>query len=391
VFKLKDEDKAEILSITGYTLRAVGRLEEAIQPLQSGLSEYINQEHWEYAAIDAGNLSELYLTLGEVNKAIELARKSVYFADRSDNVYQKMDKRTLLADTLHQSGKIFESYSMFIEAENIQKEINPDYPLLHSFRGFRFCELLLSQARYKDIQKRAVLALHDWIKLEGRLLDIGLDKLSLGKAYLAEALTSPFIPLQKKKILNNVADYLNQAVAGLREAGNQDDLPRGLFARAFCYRLQNQFPQAWNDLEEAREIAERGEMKLWLVDYHLEASRLLISEFGFRNADHQHVAHTVETFHENTLRDVETFHEMSLQQQQIQMADDHLKQASELVKQTKYHRRDPEVELGYAGLFLAQGDQVKAREHLGKAKVLLDKMGIRCWDFEVQRLEEGIW
>jgi len=80
------------------------------------------------------------------------------------------------------------------------------------------------------------------------------------------------------------ADYLNQAVAGLREAGTQHHIPRGLFARSFYYRVQNQFPQAWDDLEEAREIAERGSMGLWLVDYHLEASRLLISEFGFRNA-----------------------------------------------------------------------------------------------------------
>jgi hypothetical protein len=40
------------------------------------------------------------------------------------------------------------------------------------------------------------------------------------------------------------------------------------------YRSQNEFALAWADLEEAREIAERGEMKLHLADYHLEAGRL---------------------------------------------------------------------------------------------------------------------
>ena len=78
----------------------------------------------------------------------------------------------------------------------------------------------------------------------------------------------------------------------MREAGTQHELPRALFAHAFYSRIQNQFPQAWDDLEEAREIAERGSMNLWLVDYHLEASRLLISEFGFRNVDNQHAAYT---------------------------------------------------------------------------------------------------
>jgi hypothetical protein len=61
-----------------------------------------------------------------------------------------------------------------------------------------------------------------------------------------------------------------------------------------------------------------------------------------------------------------------------------------LVQKTGYHRRDPEVELGYAGLFLAQGEQDKARERLGTAKTVLDKMGIRMWDFWVREMEENL-
>ena len=68
----------------------------------------------------------------------------------------------------------------------------------------------------------------------------------------------------------------------------------------------------------------------------------------------------------------------------------HATKAAELVQQTGYHRRDPEVEMGYANLFLAQGDQVKARKHLGKAKQLLDKMRIRMWDFEIRAIEKEL-
>jgi hypothetical protein len=68
----------------------------------------------------------------------------------------------------------------------------------------------------------------------------------------------------------------------------------------------------------------------------------------------------------------------------------HVEKADKLVQKTGYHRRSPEVEMGYAGLFFAQGEQDRAGEHLGKAKALLDKMGIRMWDFEVRRLEQFI-
>ena len=77
--------------------------------------------------------------------------------------------------------------------------------------------------------------------------------------------------------LVQAADYLNQAVAGLREAGAQEFIVRGLLARAALYRAQGEFAKAWEDLEEAREIAERGEMNLHLVDYHLEACRVNIA------------------------------------------------------------------------------------------------------------------
>ncbi len=171
-----------------------------------------------------------------------------------------------------------------------------------------------------------------------------------------------FKNLPKKLYGKELPDTLEEmeplfaAVAGLRESGDQDILPLALFARAFCYRIQNQFPQAWDDLEEAREIAERGSMKLWLVDYHLEAVRLRIAEFGFRNADKPQ--------------------ELNRDEMLAQIKTD-MEQADQLVKETGYHRRDPEVELGYAGLFFAQGDQTKAQEHLAKAKQMLDKMGIR--------------
>jgi hypothetical protein len=79
---LTDADKAAILSWAGFSLRALGRLREAAQPMQAGLEMRIKQKAWINAAMAGCNLSELYLTLGEVEAAVSSARQSVDFADR---------------------------------------------------------------------------------------------------------------------------------------------------------------------------------------------------------------------------------------------------------------------------------------------------------------------
>lgn len=441
--KLKDQEKAVLLNYAGFALRALGRLREAAQPMQAGLEMRIKQKEWKSAAINAGNLSELYLTLGEVKEAVRYARQSVDFADRSGDGFLKEAMRTTLADALHQAGlsaeaeELAQAKDWFRHAETMQQKRQPEYRYLYSLRGFQFCDLLLDQGQAQEVLERAKQAL-EWAEefAGAAILDFALNKLSLGRAYLLEAVaagfpprggikggvpsqstkTSPSIPLQRGKLLQQAADYLNHAVAGLRESGNQDDLPRGLFARACYHRLQGQFPQAWEDLAEALEIAERGSMGLWLVDYHLEASRLLISEFGFRNLEEQSSVISQQSSVSSGQSAVAS-NQLSVDSNQLTVDSDqlsvgewqviiggrvvtlnreemmgrlklHVEQAAELVQKTGYHRRDPEVELGFAGLYLAQRDLGRAREHLARGKKLLEKMGIRCWDFWVKQLSE---
>ena len=102
-------------------------------------------------------------------------------------------------------------------------------------------------------------------------------------------------------------EQLNRAVEGLREGSRQDYLPRAFVARAVLYRQQKEFSKAWSNLEEAREIAERGGMKLYLADYHLEACRVCLDE------------------------------------RKKEEAREHLDNARKLIEETGYHRRDREV------------------------------------------------
>ncbi len=273
---LSEQDKALVLSCAAFDLRALGRLLEAVQPMRAGLENYIQQKDLKGAAVDANNLSELMLTLGDVPAAVAYARQSVGYADRSRDWGKQMINRTALADALLQSGRLKEAEQLFRQAEDMQKKRQPEYPFLYSFQGYRFCDLLLAQGRYAEVRERAEKALEIVLDGSRNLLDIALNKLSLGRARLLSALkgapssgTSP-----GSGPLSRAMTFLTEAVEGLREAGTQDHLPRGLLARAEAYRHLGDHARARHDLEEALDIAGSGSMKLFICDYHLEAGRL---------------------------------------------------------------------------------------------------------------------
>ena len=71
----------------------------------------------------------------------------------------------------------------------------------------------------------------------------------------------------------------DHAVAGLRAAGQQDFLPRGLLTRAWLRHCLGDDPGARADLDEVERIARRGGMRLHLADLHLTRARL----FGDRD------------------------------------------------------------------------------------------------------------
>ncbi|MFB3895359.1 MAG: CHAT domain-containing protein [bacterium] len=261
------EDETGVLSWAGSRLHALGRLQEARIPMEIGLLMRIQQENWKDAAIIAGNLSELTLTLGEITTAVDYARQSIAFADQSKDAFQRLSKRTILADILHQQGDLATAEQLFLEAEKIQQEYQPEYSILYSIWGFWFCDLLLSQNQIDRVQKRTYKTI-EIARQNKWLLSIALDNLSLGRADLLEGLTISEISFQ------NAKQHLNQAVQSLREAGTQHHIPRGLLVRAVLRRVTKSFISSWYDLEEAKEIAKRGEMKLYLADYHLEVARL---------------------------------------------------------------------------------------------------------------------
>jgi len=164
--------------------------------------------------------------------------------------------------------------------------------------------MLLSQGKVAEVQRRADYALKIVLQGSRNLQDIALNHLSLGRAHL---LQETFRVLETLKVCTT---YLDRAVGGLRQAGQQDELPRGLLARAELRRGTGELDKARRDLDEAFSIASRGGMRLFEADCHLAYARWYLAA---KRGD------------------------------AMAQAREHLAKAKQIIEQTGYHRRDQEV------------------------------------------------
>ncbi|MBK6998885.1 MAG: hypothetical protein IPH35_02540 [Rhodoferax sp.] len=282
VSSLTDGAKNWLLKQAAFCLRALGRLEESLEPMRASVELGEKYEDWRSVAIGYGSLSELQLSLGRVADAVADAGQAVVYADRSGDAFLGIAGRTTLAEARHQQGQREAARADFVAAEQMLAQRQPGYPLLHSLQGFRYCDLLLAQAERGawdgredaglagvcgGVSKRAAQTLA-WAEPHKVLLDIALDHLTLARCALYADL------LQGQAPGATARQETETAVTGLRQAGQQDEIPRGLLTRAWLRHRLNDPAAAAADLIEAQQIAERGEMKLHLADIHLTRARL---------------------------------------------------------------------------------------------------------------------
>jgi hypothetical protein len=289
---LTEADQAWLLNQAAYSLRALGRLSEALQPMRAGLEMAVRLKDWMNAAIGASSLSELEVMLGRLPDAVTDARQSITYADQSGDALVRMARRTSAADALHQSGQRMEAGTLFAEAERMQQEKQPQFDLLYSLAGVRYCDWLLAPAEQAawqqlldqplsnsrsqisdglvEVERRATAVIKRRNGLQTYvLLDIALDHLTLARVGLIRAILANPLP-QPKLNLPHVA----AAVNGLRAAGQMDHLPRGLLTASLYHFVRGEHALALKHLADAQQIAERGPMPLFLADIHLTRARL---------------------------------------------------------------------------------------------------------------------
>ncbi|WP_146066896.1 ATP-binding protein [Candidatus Venteria ishoeyi] len=303
ISELKDTSKGFILNEVALCLRAQSRLREALEPMRAGEDMRVAQESWLNAAKSAGNLSELQVTLGDLSAAVESAQRSVAWADKSEDAFWRMVSHTTLADALQLSGDSEAALVLFAEAEIMQQEWQPEYPLLYGLQGYRYCDALLAGVVQMDDSAARALILElrewgektlDWVTnhfTNMGLLDISLHHLSLARVlalstrFAADgAGANPPYTDDSSAQAAEIGGHFQQAVAGLRDCGQVQELPRGLLHRATWYMQQGRLAAAQRDLQEALQIAQRGEMRLFEVDARLGFAALLKLP-GFENRE----------------------------------------------------------------------------------------------------------
>ncbi len=308
---LMNTDQASILNWAGSDLLALGRLCEALESMQAAVDISMKQENWGEVAANTSNLSELQLILGDVAAALSSGQRSVDYADQSKKLFERMMVRTTHADALHQAGRTMLAIELFNEAEQFQQKHQPEHPRLYSLWSYRYCDLLLAQDRTVEVMERAEYSLEIFTS-QCHLLSIALDQLILGRVFLQQG------------DFPQATNWLDQAVVGLRKAGTQHYLPRGLLARAALHRdtrnPNQDFTRARQDLQEVYDISEPSGMRLHLTDYHLEMARLLIAE------------------QENPMK---THVEQG--ESAVLSVQEHVAQAAKLIEETGYKRRLSEL------------------------------------------------
>ena len=308
----------------GLQSACIGRLTEAVEPMQVSLkmSEDVQawkeaagrarnpseldatlgrlEDAWKEAANRATNLSELEVTLGRLAEAVADARRAVEFADRSGDAFQKVSKRTTVADALHQAGERSQAETLFAEAERMQAKDQPQFPLLYSLDGFQYVDLLLDpaeraawQALLRGAGFQLMASVHElvqgtlpsicadaewrakqtllWVTPQNWLLDIALDHLTIARARLYGEL----LAAAPKSEIENLQSEMRASLAKLRQANALNHLPKALLTAALYFGgLAGQPDEARRHLAEAQQIAERGPMPLYLADVHLHRARL---------------------------------------------------------------------------------------------------------------------
>ena len=279
VAALKPVDHSWVLSEAIYALRGQGRLQEALPGMRAVVRSDEEAQRLERAANAASNQSQTELLFGDVAAAVGMAEKSVALADRAGDAFWMVACRAIQADALHAAGEWEKAADLFADAERRQQEWQPEYPLLYSMQGYRYCDLLLSRGRAGEARDQAARTAQ-WARQHLGLLDVALDTLTIGRACLVLALQSPAseaLAASASADARTAAAKLDEAVEGLSAAGANEFIARGLLARAAFRRIVGDTDGARRDLDEAQEIAEPGPMRLHLCECALERARVALA------------------------------------------------------------------------------------------------------------------
>lgn len=272
VSSLRKDEAEWVMNEAAYLLESVGRPIEAAQAMDALVEATAPRVKWESTFELMGfmgladRVTELYLIGGDVEQAVASAPRAVEFADRSGDDNWRVITRSSQAEALYRAGRLAEAQAAIGEAERIKAEMEPEFPMLHFFPGYRYCSLLLHQGRYNEVLARTNWVL-GWPKEFQRFNEMPFTYLSLAQAHTQRAEREGVgRNLRRAEEFIERAEYFLMAYPVMHF--------QVLTARAECYRVGGNFQRALTVLNEAMEVATEAGMRLFQADCHLGYARL---------------------------------------------------------------------------------------------------------------------
>jgi len=302
---LSDENQTVLFASAMYCLNALGRSKEAIQPSKDYLNSLVEHKMWETVTQLSGILSKQQLILGYLHDAVETAQIGIKYSDNIVNPLEKIKILTLCAKALHQTGENKLALSLYKESEEIYTSANFDTPYLYATWGYY--DLFLELGKIEAVSNK-------FQAQQNALKNEEASKPNALEMTMALLLTTHQM-LQRKKY-SKAVDTIELVVGTLKDSGRKDLIPLGLLTRAKIFVEIGDFTKGHQDLQEAYDIAHPSSMRLYLTDYHLEMSRLLLKQWQQQLLD------------DSAQVDIQ----------------EHLASAVKLIDETGYHRRNAEVE-----------------------------------------------
>lgn len=183
---LRDNYKSAVYAEASFALRSQGLMKEAIIPLKKALEIEVSSNNYIEAAMQAGNLSELFINMGMQTEALEYADKGVTLAELSNEVWRhywvQLAKK---ADVLSKLGKANFAKALFNQAENVQKMFDPEAKMLYGVLAYKKFDMKLIEL---ENQVLVPYRLNKMLRLTPGEISVNLEILKIYAEEIQEAL-----------------------------------------------------------------------------------------------------------------------------------------------------------------------------------------------------------
>jgi tetratricopeptide (TPR) repeat protein len=248
-----------VSNIAGFQLCALGRFEDAVAPTRRAA----DVDDPVRATSGYATLAQLLLALGRISGsdgAVAASRLSLEAGERSEQVRSRATGRFVASEVELAAGRLNAAWALLNEAEQLWKTHQAAFPRLYSFQGYIAADMLIACGRAGEAMSR--YRWHFSVRQEGDgLLTTGLEELAFAR------------------VSGTIAAH-RVAVAALREANTQDQVPHGLVALAEAAFLHDDAGLFSSTMAELESMARRGPMPLFHVD-----ATLLRARFALANGD----------------------------------------------------------------------------------------------------------